>query len=203
MVDLILLSGEDDTRITGAPSTISIEGLVDQTINIVGFGNRQSLLTDEVKSALVGAMVESENGQQFIDSIQNKYKEFLDMASILGSMYDVFNKISIFTLPSTSFASSLSYEKQFKEPSRGKPGVTKADISSRTASTFDRTRGKIYTLSPVGEKVLIKDMPTTLSNQSKIRPGIKKVAFVKIDHQIDESEMDMPAINNGALIQLG
>ena len=97
------------------------------------------------------------------------------------------------------FLEGGNYEQIFKS---GKDSTTQKTWSSESGKNpFNDSKGKIYTLSPHGDKVQLDGFPIIDENIEVSTTALPKVALVKIEPSSSTGE-NQPAINNATLIKL-
>ena len=196
-----LVSSGEDTRFTGTTGgAIKVEDIALHAISIVGIEGEDSLLTDEVKSTIVGAIVESKSDIDFINNIRNKYKDLIQMREALGKMFQVFNRISTLNISNSVFGGQKTYKKIFEEGINVKD-QTKLDIQV-DKNKFNDESCKLYTLSPKGEKIKISKLPDIRKTTQK--GAVQKIALIKAEKvSVSENNTNKVAkVNNATLIRL-
>lgn len=181
-----------------------VEDIANYAINYIPTDT--SLMSDDLKKALVDDLIESNDEDHFTTRIRDNYKELSDVRENLGKVYDVFNRLV--ALNSISIKTSLFIK---DEESRFKFGQTqdnKSVIDELNKSPFENKKAQFTTFDKKGNtnfhrhgianKMRAFSQKPTMKNDVK-KSNLKNVKLFKLN--IKNNDDNIGNVNNAILLE--
>lgn len=194
-----------DTSFGNRPlSSNGIEDIANYAVNYLPIDS--SLMSEDLKKALIDNLIESNDEEHFTTRIRNNYKELSDVRESLGKVYDVFNRL--IALNNLSIKAGLFLK---DEEARFKTGATKNKASAIAQlakgpfenkkaqfTTFDIKGNTTYHNSGVANKMQTFSQKPVMKNNVK-KGNLKNVKLFKLN--TINNDDNIGNVNNAILLE--
>lgn len=186
-------------KFTGFDSNGSMRELANSALKISATDT--SLLSADLRSAILDAIVVSKDGNDFIEKIENNFKELTSIRSAMKGTFEIFMKLSSYknvNIPSKFYNQSSRdvYESgQIKNKNAPLKELRQNPFTNKTAALTAITKSGNIKVMP-GPTQLKNMLQLTASTNKKI----KKVKLFKLEPQ--SSEDNLSIVNNGLLMEI-
>tara|TARA_A100001015_G_scaffold176189_1_gene195952 strand:+ start:4382 stop:7444 length:3063 start_codon:yes stop_codon:yes gene_type:complete len=186
-------------KFTGFDSSGSMRELARSALKISATDT--SLLSSELRSAILDAIVISKDGNEFIEKIENNFKELVSMRSAMKDTFEIFMKLASYknvNIPSRFYNQTPQdiYENgQIGDKTKPLMEVQQGPFANKTAALTAITKSGNIKVSPgTGQLKSMLQFATSTNNK------IKKVKLFKLEPQTGDDNLSI--VNNGMLMEI-